>query len=61
MYCIHAVTNVSTWYWNDNTKTMFKHQDNATKYDDWKIADKRCEELNAEKLGAFFHCKMVTV
>lgn len=57
MYYIKVVTNVSTYYWNDSTGELTVYLENATKYEDWKVADKRCEQLNADKRGAFFHRK----
>lgn len=57
MYYIKVITNVSTYYWNDSTGELTVYLENATKYEDWKVTDKRCDELNADKRGAFFQRK----
>ena len=64
MYCIKAVSNTDIGYWNDTDNTTTPYLAMATKYDDWRIADKRCEELNQEyslNPCLYFHRKKVTV
>ena len=51
MYYIKVTTNATNAFWNEEAKAFCLHLENATRFANWKDADRRCEVLNSQYNG----------